>query len=77
MPERAEGSGHHAISNLNAAVALILAIAGPSTVAGITYWRVGELEKRTDALEAKIEWQNEVLWEMRADLRVLSSAARP
>ncbi len=77
MAERTNSNGHAPISRLQATIGLIIAIAAPSATLGIMHWRVAEVERRMNTMEQNIKWQNDMLWEMRSDLRVLRSDTKP
>lgn len=66
------------ISRSTAIIALISAIALPIAGAAVMQYRVGQAEKRIEKLEDNVKWQNDVLWEIRSDIKVMKEReARP
>jgi hypothetical protein len=59
----------------------IVALVGGAVIGVTQAWasdreRLTAMEKRITTLEDKVQWQNDVLWEIRGDLKVVKERGR-
>lgn len=61
------------VRNTASIVAIIATASAAIWSTAIAHDRLARAEARIQTLEEKVQWQNEVLWEIRSDIKVMRS----